>query len=278
VLTFLHWRFPPEAVQRLLPPGLEVETRDGSAWVGLIPFLMAVGLPHVEPLPWASRFCETNVRTYVRDEAGRSGIWFFSLDAARLGAVVVARSAYRLPYFWAAMSVQHPGPAGPGGHKQSPAGPGGHKQGPAGPGGHQQGPAGPGGHKQSPAGPGGHQQSPAGPGGHWDGTTIRYRCRRRAPGPIGTRSHASIEIAAPYLPSELSPLEHFLTARWVLFSVAGDRRRYALAEHPPWPLHRARVLDLHDELLGAAGLPPSVGAPLVHFSPGVRVKIGHPRK
>jgi uncharacterized protein len=227
-LTFLHWRFPPEAVQRLLPPGLEVETRDGSAWVGLIPFLMAVGLAHVEPLPWASRFCETNVRTYVRDEAGRSGIWFFSLDAARLGAVVVARTTYRLPYFWAAMSVQREGPAGP--------------------------------------------------RGQWEGSVIRYRCRRRAPGPVGTRSHASIEIGAPYRPSELRPLDHFLTARWALFSVAGNGRRYALAEHPPWPLRRARVVDLHDELLGAAGLPPSVGAPLAHFSAGVEVKIGHPRK
>ncbi len=95
---------------------------------------------------------------------------------------------------------------------------------------------------------------------------------------MGTRSLAAIEIGAPYRPSELGPLDHFLTARWALFSVAGDRRRYALAEHPPWPLHRARVVDLHDELLGAAGLPPSLGAPFVHFSPGVEVKIGPPRK
>jgi hypothetical protein len=44
-----------------------------------------------------SNFCETNVRTYVRDRAGRSGIWFFSLDASRLGAVVTARATpYRL--------------------------------------------------------------------------------------------------------------------------------------------------------------------------------------
>ena len=30
----------------------------------------------------------------------RAGIWFFSLDAARLGAVVTARATYRIPYFW----------------------------------------------------------------------------------------------------------------------------------------------------------------------------------
>ena len=62
-LTFLHWRFEPVAVQRLLPPGLEVETMDGSAWVGLVPFFLRVGLPTVPSIPWASRFAETNVRT-----------------------------------------------------------------------------------------------------------------------------------------------------------------------------------------------------------------------
>ena len=89
-LTFLHWRYEPGDVQRLLPPGLEVEPFEGEAWVGLVPFYMRVALPHTSSVPWLSRFCETNVRTYVRDEHGRSGIWFFSLDAARLGAVVAA--------------------------------------------------------------------------------------------------------------------------------------------------------------------------------------------
>src|SRR5438128_150436 len=35
----------------------------------------------------------------------RSGIGFFSLDAARLGAVVTARATYRLPYFWSRMRL-----------------------------------------------------------------------------------------------------------------------------------------------------------------------------
>jgi uncharacterized protein YqjF (DUF2071 family) len=217
-LTFLHWRFDPAAVQRLLPPGLTVETHDGAAWVGLVPFLMQVALPTRGPVPWASRFCETNVRTYVTDEAGRSGIWFFSLDAARLGAVVVARTTYRLPYFWGAMSAELEPPI------------------------------------------------------------IRYHCRRRWPGPYGASSHAVIEIGEPYQSDELRPLDHFLTARWALFSVSGSRRRYAVAEHPPWPLHRARVVDLDDELVAAAGLAPAEGPPLAHYSPGVEVKIGRPQQ
>jgi uncharacterized protein len=125
-LTFLHWRYPAELVQARLPKGLTVETFDGTAWVGLIPFLMAdVWPPRLPALPWLSRFPETNVRTYVRGPDGRTGIWFLSLDAARLPAVLTARTTYGLPYFWSSMSVRRaagqviyrsrrrwPGPAG----------------------------------------------------------------------------------------------------------------------------------------------------------------------
>ncbi|MBL7498856.1 DUF2071 domain-containing protein [Frankia sp. CNm7] len=104
-LAFLHWRYEPDVVRVLLPPGLEVDTHHGQAWVSLVPFLMRVSTGrHGRRVP-GGVFPETNVRTYVRDAAGRPGIWFFSLDAARLGAVVVARTTYRLPYFWSAMHV-----------------------------------------------------------------------------------------------------------------------------------------------------------------------------
>ncbi|MFD1324159.1 YqjF family protein [Micromonospora sonneratiae] len=106
-ITFLHWRYPVGTVQSMLPPGLAVDTYDGSAWLGLTPFLMERVRPPVGPvLPWLSRFPETNVRTYVRDRDGRRGIWFFSLDAARLPAVLAARVSYSLPYFWSEMAVR----------------------------------------------------------------------------------------------------------------------------------------------------------------------------
>src|SRR3954469_12678323 len=95
ILTFLHWKYAPEVAQSLLPQGLTVEEHDGEAWVGLVPFTMRVSVPHAPAPPWLGRFCETNVRTYVRDEWGRRGVWFFSLDAARLAAVVTARTTYR---------------------------------------------------------------------------------------------------------------------------------------------------------------------------------------
>lgn len=108
-LSFLHWRFEPGLVRRLLPDGLAVDEHDGSAWVGVVPFRLTVGLPGIPPVPWASRFPEVNVRTYVRGPDGRRGIWFLSLDAARLGAVVVARTTYRLPYLWARMRMSREG-------------------------------------------------------------------------------------------------------------------------------------------------------------------------
>jgi uncharacterized protein len=104
-LTFLHWSYDPAAVQAVLPEGLTVETFDGRAWVGLVPFAMQVTLPDRGPVPWLSRFPETNVRTYVVAADGTAGIWFLSLDAARLAAVVTARSGYRLPYFWSSMQL-----------------------------------------------------------------------------------------------------------------------------------------------------------------------------
>jgi uncharacterized protein YqjF (DUF2071 family) len=69
-LTFLHWRYAPDVVQRLGPNGLTVEQYDGTAWIGLVPFSMSVSLPHVPAPPWFGHFPETNVRTYVRDEHG----------------------------------------------------------------------------------------------------------------------------------------------------------------------------------------------------------------
>src|SRR5207237_7901044 len=102
-LTFLHWRVEAEAIRPLLPAGLEVDEFDGSAWIGLIPFRLSVRLPWTPTVPWMSTFAEANVRTYVRGPDGRRGIWFLSLDAARLGAVAVARGSYRLPYMWSWM-------------------------------------------------------------------------------------------------------------------------------------------------------------------------------
>lgn len=109
-LTFLHWPFDPAAVQRLLPAGLQIDTFDGAAWVGLVPFLISdLRPPFVPAFPWLSRFPETNVRTYVRGPDGKPGVWFFTLEADRLLAVMAARLSFGLPYRWARMRLQPEG-------------------------------------------------------------------------------------------------------------------------------------------------------------------------
>jgi uncharacterized protein YqjF (DUF2071 family) len=105
-LSFLHWPYDVDVVQRFLPAGLTVEAWDGRAWIGLVPFEMHVGGPAG---PHMVRFPETNVRTYVVGPDGRPGIWFFSLDAGSVAAVTAARASWQLPYFWSRMSIRRDG-------------------------------------------------------------------------------------------------------------------------------------------------------------------------
>ena len=103
-LLFAHWAVDVDKLRSKVPAALELETFGGRAWVGIVPFRMSNVAPRgVPPLPWLSSFTELNVRTYVRVN-GRSGVYFFSLDAARSLAVAGAR-LLNLPYFRAAMSM-----------------------------------------------------------------------------------------------------------------------------------------------------------------------------
>src|SRR5262245_38851714 len=109
-LLFAHWPVAPEALRPLVPPALALDTFEGCAWVGVVPFAMSGVRPRlVPPLPWVSRFLELNVRTYVtaraRDGESKPGVYFFSLDAANPIAVAAARWRYRLPYFKARMQL-----------------------------------------------------------------------------------------------------------------------------------------------------------------------------
>jgi uncharacterized protein YqjF (DUF2071 family) len=205
-------------VQGLLPDGLEVHSFKGRAWVGVTPFFLEdLRTPVAPALPWFTSFPETNVRTnvrtYVRGPDGREGLWFFSLDAARLEPVLVARSTYALPYMWSAMVVER------------------------------------------------------------DGPVVRYRSRRRWPGPTPATSRITVEVGDPLAPEELSEFDHYLTARWQLYTTLGPLLARSNVEHQPWPLHRAVVRELDGTLVEAAGLPVPESEPVVHWSPGVRTRI-----
>jgi uncharacterized protein YqjF (DUF2071 family) len=103
-LLFAHWPVPAEALTKRIPADLRVDTFEGQAWVGVVPFRMSgVRLRGTPALPWLSAFPEMNVRTYVTMD-DKPGVWFFSLDAARLLAVWAARRTFHLPYYHAAMA------------------------------------------------------------------------------------------------------------------------------------------------------------------------------
>jgi uncharacterized protein len=104
-ISFFHWSYDPASIQSRLPRGLTVDTFDGKAWVSLTPFRLTNLRPPLAPRLLGQTFPETNLRTYVQGPQG-PGIWFFSLDAARLNAVVGARLTYGLPYYWSTMQVQ----------------------------------------------------------------------------------------------------------------------------------------------------------------------------
>ncbi len=104
-LLFLHYALPISAVRPLVPPRLPLDTYDRQAWVSVTPFhLTDLRLRFLPTVPGASEFAELNVRTYTTLD-GKPGVFFFSLDAASLAAVLGARAWYRLPYFWARMRV-----------------------------------------------------------------------------------------------------------------------------------------------------------------------------
>ena len=111
-LLFAHWPVPTEKMRSLIPASLELDTFDGYAWAGVVPFWMdriRARLPATvaASLPFSRSFPELNLRTYVRSKiTGRAGVFFFSLDAASSLAVAGARTLFHLPYFLADMKRQ----------------------------------------------------------------------------------------------------------------------------------------------------------------------------
>ena len=105
-LLFAHWALSPEVLRPLVPPCFPLDTFEGQAWVGVVPFRMSnIHFRHVPPIPFTHRFPELNLRTYVTVD-DKPGVYFFSLDAANLIAVWTARWWFNLPYYQAKMELR----------------------------------------------------------------------------------------------------------------------------------------------------------------------------
>lgn len=86
-----------------------------------------------------------------------------------------------------------------------------------------------------------------------------------------------IQVGDPVASS--SALEQFLIARWGLHAGwYGGHPLYVPNEHPSWPLHRATLRDLDENLISAVGLTVAGGPVSVLYAPGVHVRAGRPRR
>lgn len=118
---------------------------------------------------------------------------------------------------------------------------------------------------------------------HPDGVRHRWASQVRwprdgagAPGPHPS-TRIDLVVGERCAPTEL---DVFLTARWALHTTVAGRPLYIRNTHDPWPLHDARLLDLDDELVAAAGLPGVTDREPDHvaFSPGVHTRFAFPRR
>jgi uncharacterized protein YqjF (DUF2071 family) len=102
-LGFCSWQLRPEQVRPLVPPELELDLRDGHAWVSMVPMRMVnVGPPEMGAV--LPPFAEINLRTYVR-YGDRAGVYFLSLDCPQAMVNVGAKVLFGLPYVLSMVSL-----------------------------------------------------------------------------------------------------------------------------------------------------------------------------
>jgi uncharacterized protein YqjF (DUF2071 family) len=215
-LLFAHWPIPVETMLAKVPSCLDLDTFEGRAWLGIVPFRMTgVRLRLTPPIPGLSAFPELNVRTYVRRD-DRPGVYFFSLDAANALAVAAARAWFALPYYRARMRCE---PEGEGMHYS---------------------------HERTHAG------APA----------ARLECRYAPVGPV--------------FRSEPGTLEHWLTERYCLYAVRGERAWRSEIHHAPWPLQLATASFERNTMAETHRLELPPEPPLLHFSRRQDVVVWNP--
>jgi uncharacterized protein YqjF (DUF2071 family) len=259
--VFLHWRIPEAVSASFMPPGVAPDVFDGSAWVGLIGFRMqGAGLGRGPGVPYFGSFNEINVRLYSREPDGTRGVVFCTLDASRLAVVLAARAA-GIPYVWSRASFLGADSLDSSGRDAgtSSAGVDGASR--------SVGSVGTG-RSAGTAGVG--AAGSAGPGG--SGGTAGYSVRRFRGG-----ARSDFAVAAEPDVEAADPLSVHLTARFGLHSRFRGRTLYIPNAHSAWPLYRAHLILLEDELVGAAGIQVAGPPESVLFSPGVSTQFGWPR-
>lgn len=205
-LLFAHWPLRAEKLRALIPSALTLDTFEGEAWIGVVPFNMSQVHPRSVPsVPWLSQFPELNVRTYVMFQ-GFPGVYFFSLDAANPVAVALARTLFRLPYFNAAMRSQR------------------------------------------------------------IIDTIDYRSHRTHRGAPPADFRALYRPVSPVFYARPGSLEHWLTERYYLYTVAGRNVFRGDIHHGLWPLQQAEMEVISNTMTIGHGIELPDTAPLLHYA------------
>ena len=100
---------------------------------------------------------------------------------------------------------------------------------------------------------------------------VRYTSDRR-----GARPARCTVRFAPGGPAREAPpgsLEYFLAERYVLYTQGRGGLYRGRVHHRPYPLQTARVDEVEETLLAAAGLTRPAQAPLAHYARGVSAEV-----
>ena len=236
-LLFMHWPIDAELLRPLIPSQLAIDTFDGSAWIGEIPFTMwGIRASFLPPIPGTSAFHELNVRAYVHLN-GVPGVWFFSLDAANSLAVWGARTFYHLSYFNADMSLTQQGNTIEYLSRRRDA---------------------------LTYGEFFAAEAAEVPGA---ANAERFRNYPRA------ELNASWTIGEPLPQSTPGSIEFFLTERYCLYSLHRNRLYRSRIFHGPWPLRKATLNARQSTMIESLGIAEPQEEPLLHYAEAIAVDI-----
>ena len=89
---------PAAVIAPLIPEGLQVDTFQGSAWLGVMPFWMdRIKVRGIPPIPGSAAFRSEFAHLCREERTGTPGVFCLSLDSSNLLAVAAGRAPITCP-------------------------------------------------------------------------------------------------------------------------------------------------------------------------------------
>ncbi|EPR68907.1 YqjF family protein [Cyclobacterium qasimii] len=96
---FLDWQVQLSELKKFVPKELEIDLYRGKPWISVVAFTMEnirpKNLPSFSPI---SNFDEINIRTYVKSNNNKTGVYFLSIEGGKKLSCKVAKGMSELPY------------------------------------------------------------------------------------------------------------------------------------------------------------------------------------